>query len=69
MRKGANFSGHCPICGARPSAACVNKQGEKMPGVHFQRNTERRKAIAAAMYHYAPSNYAPRNTRIYTREG
>ena len=53
-RTSALYSSRCPRCGAGYGQACRNKEGEQLPGVHFERNTERRKAIAAAFDLYRP---------------
>jgi hypothetical protein len=54
MRKGARFTSRCPRCQASAGAPCRDKDGNPMPGVHFQRKTELRRAIDAAFYLYAP---------------
>jgi hypothetical protein len=48
------YDSSCPQCGARAGAACRNKEGQKLPGTHFQRNSNRRRAVAAAIALYAP---------------
>jgi len=58
MRTGASYSNRCPRCSAPPRCPCRNAEGEALPGIHFERNRARRKAIAAAMYLYAPLRYA-----------
>lgn len=39
----------CPQCYARPGSACHDKQGQAMPGVHFQRTTAGRRNFALAI--------------------
>jgi hypothetical protein len=53
-RKGSRYQWHCPQCEARVGAPCTNAEGEKLPGVHFERNRERRRAIEAAFDLYRP---------------
>jgi hypothetical protein len=55
-RRGAQHSGRCPVvyCHAAAGQPCRNQQGGALPGVHFQRNLDRRRMIAAAFELYRP---------------
>lgn len=53
-RISAPCQSHCPRCQAQPGQPCRNEQGQTLAGVHFQRQAEKRKAIAAAFYLYRP---------------
>jgi hypothetical protein len=54
-RKGSIYSWRCPRCSAGPGSPCIGAEGERLPGVHFERNRQRRQAIAAAFDLYRPS--------------
>lgn len=58
-RKSALYSAHCPFCQAGHGQPCRNSLGQPLAGVHFQRETQKRKAIAAALYLYAPAQRQP----------
>ena len=46
----------CPACRARTSQPCHGKEGQRLPGVHFQRTTALRQAnLAAIRALYAPA--------------
>jgi len=48
------YDSSCPQCGALAGAPCQNKEGQILPGTHFQRNSSHRRAVAAAISLYAP---------------
>ena len=50
----ARFYGRCPSCSAPNGMPCRNAEGKELAVPHFQRNTQRRHAIATAMYLYKP---------------
>lgn len=39
----------CPACHAGAGRPCKGKQGERLPGVHFQRSTALRSSYLAAI--------------------
>lgn len=50
-----NYQTACPACRARTGQPCTGKQGERLPGVHFQRTAAlRSETIAAYKALYAP---------------
>jgi hypothetical protein len=50
-----DYQVNCPYCRARTGRPCTGKEGERLPGVHFQRTTALRAAsIAAFKALYAP---------------
>ena len=53
-RNGAPYASRCPKCSAAPGAPCRNSQGQPLPGVHYQRDAARRRAIQAALDLYRP---------------
>jgi hypothetical protein len=60
MRIRRDYQAACPACHARPGSPCKGKQGERLPGVHYQRiRALRAEALAAFKALYSPP---PRNT-------
>ena len=57
-RKSATYSARCPRCQAPPGCPCSDKYGQRLTGVHFERDVSRRREIHAAMYLYAPLSEA-----------
>ena len=59
MKTRRDYQIACPACHARTGRPCTGKQGERLPGVHFQRTTALRTACLAAV----KLLYAPLQTR------
>lgn len=60
MRTRRDYQIPCPACHARTNQPCHAKQGERLPGVHFQRTAALRAATLAAF----KSLYAPLTSRV-----
>ena len=55
MKTRRDYQISCPACSARIGRPCKSKQGEKLPGVHFERTCALRTACLAAFKAlYAP---------------
>lgn len=63
MKIRTNYQTGCPACSARTGQPCTGKQGERLPGIHFQRTAALRTATLAAY----KALYAPLTTRTAVR--
>jgi hypothetical protein len=53
----------CPFCSAASGQPCRDREGQVLPGLHFQRVRLGRNAIAAALELYAPLGFVRRVRR------
>lgn len=60
MKIRLNYQIACPACHAHTGQPCTNAQGQRLPGVHFQRSTALRRATMEAFKSlYAPLTALP----------